>query len=269
MNFHNGYLALKCLFFLILWCYSNGCGLWLCFIKIEVELGIDIKSKVVSLNHKHDLLVVTDPSKNPMEHDIGIDRFLTAVYQRKKAKSRSGDGNPLMYALKGMNNFSILDADKDELYNNMKDIVSRHYKHGSFDSVVVLPSSKPIAGWVGKACSEALGAPIEKNAFIKATNAKVLLQLQDIKDDSEIIQLRKTLEKKPGGVFSMKYLTQHQRAFVRPVHMNPFFKKELNRILLVDDLVSSGATFKAGLNAFKDKFPNTDVDCLSLLGPVT
>jgi len=234
-------------------------------------LGIDIsKKKVVSLNDEHDRLVVTEPSKNPAEYDVGIDKYLTAVYQRKKARSRSGDGNPLIYALKRMYRFSISEVDKNTLYNNMNIIVSRHYQNEDFDLVIAMPSSKPIAEWVGIACSEALNIPLERNVFFKATNANVLNQLRTINGDKEIIELRKSLEaKKPNSAFSLKELSQHQRTFVEPVYLNPFFKKELVRVLLVDDLVSSGTTFKSGYNAFKKKYPNTEVDCLSLLGPVT
>jgi hypothetical protein len=234
-------------------------------------LGIDVtKQKVVSINEGHDHLVVTEPSKNPIEYDVGIGKYITAVYQRKKARSRAGDGNPLIYALKGINRFFISEEDKSVLHSNMITIVSRHYGSESFDSVIAMPSSKPIAEWVGNACSEALGIPLERNVFIKATNANVLRQIKEIDGDQEIIELRKALEvKKPNGAFKVKDLSQYQRTFVDPVCMNPFFSENRKRILLVDDLVSSGTTLKSGYNAFKSKYPDTEIDCLSLLGPVT
>jgi predicted amidophosphoribosyltransferase len=234
-------------------------------------LGIDVsKRKAVSVNERHDRLVITEPSKNPVEYDIGIGKYLTAVYQRKKARSRSGDGNPLIYALKNMYRFTISEESKSLLHSNMKTIVSRHYESEEFDSVIAMPSSKPIAEWVGNACSEALNVPLEKNVFIKATNANVLNQIQKIEGDQEIIELRKALEaKKANGAFNLKDLSQHQRAFVEPVRLNPFYNKYHTRVLLVDDLVSSGTTFKSGYNLFKERYPDTEVDCLSLLGPVT
>lgn len=234
-------------------------------------MGIDVsKRKVVSINEGHDRLVVTEPSKNPVEYDVGIGKYLTAVYQRKKARSRSGDGNPLIYALKGMNRFLISEEDKSILHSNMITIVLRHYGSEDFDSVIAMPSSKPIAEWVGNACSDALNIPLERNVFIKATNANVLRQIQGVEGVQEIIELRKALEaKKPNGAFSLKDLSQYQRTFVDPVRMNPFFSENRKRILLVDDLVSSGTTLKSGYNAFKSKYPYTEIDCLSLLGPVT
>lgn len=233
-------------------------------------MGLNIsKKKVVSLNDNHDRLVVTDPLKNPVEHDIGTCK-LTAVYQRKKSKSRSGDGNPLIYALKGMHKFSISNADKNTLCTNMKKIVEKHYKNKNVESIIVIPSSKPIADWVGVACSEALNVPLSKVAFMKATNARVLNQIQNIKDEKEIIELRKKLEaEKPNGAFKLKELSQHQRSFVNPILMNPYFVNKHKHILLVDDLVSSGTTIKSGYNALKEKYPDIEIDCLSLLGPVT
>jgi len=234
-------------------------------------LGLDISNKrVVSLNNTHDRLVVTDPLKNPVEYDI-IPCKLTAIYQRKKAKSRSGDGNPLIYALKNMHKFSISNADKNTLCINMKEIVVKHYENTNFDSIVVIPSSKPIAEWVGVSCREALNIPsLDNNVFIKVTNAGVLNQLKKIEGETEIIELRKRLEtEKPNGIFKVKDLSQHQRSFVIPIIINPFFKNKYKNILLIDDLVSSGTTLKAGYDAFKGKYPDVEISCLSLLGPVT
>ena len=234
-------------------------------------MGLDISKKTVSLNDTHDHLVITDPLKNPVEYDIKTCK-LTAIYQRKKAKGRSGsgDGNPLIYALKEMRGYSISDADKNTLFTNMKKIVVEHYKNKNLDSIVVIPSSKPIANWVGIACSEALNIPLEKNAFVKITNTGALNQLQNIKDEKEIIELRKKLEsEKPNGTFKLKDLSQHQRSFIIPVLMSPFFKNKYKHILLVDDLVSSGTTLRSGYNVFNKKYPDVEIDCLSLLGPVT
>lgn len=237
----------------------------------ETNLGIDIsKNKIVSLNTSHDRLVITDINKNPVRYDIGVGENLTAVFQRKKAKRRSGDGNPLIYALKELNRFTISEADKTLLYDDMKKIVKAHYLAQDFDSVVILPSSKPITKWVGKACSEVLNIPLEEYVFIKATNAAVLKQLRVVDNDREIVVLRKLLEsKKSSGAFNMKDLSQHQRAFVKPVLINPYFNKRFSSILMVDDLVSSGTTFRASYNAYKSLFSSTKIECLSLLGPVT
>lgn len=236
-------------------------------------MGIDVKTKRnnkhITLNNNHDRLVVTDPDKNPVEHDIGLDKLITAIFQRKKAKNRSGDGNPLIYALKEMKNCSISDADRQELYRNMLVIINKYYSENCFDEIVPLPSSKPVSLWVAKACSDALNIPLQKNAFFKATNANVLNQLIGIEDDQEIIELRKLLEKsKPNGNFTMKDLTQHQREFVQPIKANPYYHPK-ERILLVDDLVSSGASFKSAYSSLSDKFPQTNIECLTLLGPVT
>ena len=240
-----------------------------------VVMGIDVKknrrekTKQVSLNEAHDKLVVTEPDKNPVEHDIGLDELITAVFQRKKAKDRTGDGNPLIYALKNMHGFSISDADKNVLYAYMKSIINHHYSGEEFDTIVPLPSSKPIALWLAEACHEVLNVPIERNAFIKATNANILNQLQGVQGGQEIVELRKQLEHaKPNGTFAMKELSQHQREFVEPVKANPYYKAK-ERILLVDDLVSSGTSLKSAYNSIKNKSSQTSIECLTLLGPVT
>lgn len=233
-------------------------------------MGINVsKSKLVSLTDAHERLVVTHPDKNPVEYDLGLEKYLTAVFQRKKARNRTGDGNPLIYALKNMHRFSISDEDRASLFGLVKSIITRHYQGEVFDRILPLPSSKPVVFWVAQACQEALGVPVERNAFVKATNANVLNQLQQVESHKEIIELRKLLEaSKPNAVFTMKDLSQFQRQFVEPVRLNPFFTPA-GRVLLVDDLVSSGATFKSGYLSVKNKHPEVDIEFLSLLGPVT
>lgn len=233
-------------------------------------MGIDVsKKRVVSLNDGHDRLVVTAPDKNPVEHDLGLEKLLTAVFQRKKARNRKGDGNPLIYALKNINKYSISEEDRNTLYRSMIRIVQSHYQGEAFDKILPLPSSKPVALWVAQACQSALDVSIERNAFVKATNANVLAQLQGIEGHQEIVELRKLLEaSKPNAQFVMKELSRFQRSFVEPIRLSPYFTPT-GRVLLVDDLVSSGATFKSGYSSIRNKYPDVEIECLSLLGPVT
>lgn len=233
-------------------------------------MGINVsKNKVVSLTDAHERLVVTALDKNPVEYDLGLEKLLTAVFQRKKARNRAGDGNPLIYALKNMHKFSISEEDRALLQRTMTAIVKRHYQDEVFDNILPLPSSKPVALWVAQACQDALDVPIERNAFIKATNANVLGQLQGVDGLQEIIELRKLLEaNKPNATFVMKELSQFQREFVEPIRVNPFFIPS-GRVLVVDDLVSSGSTFKSAYKSLKSKCTNLEIECLSLLGPVT
>lgn len=231
-------------------------------------MGIDIiNKKQVLLNDSHDRLVVTDVNKNPVEHHIELDKPILALFQRKKAKGRSGDGNPLIYALKEMYSFSISKEDKDKLYASIQHIIENQFSSDQFDMIIALPSSKPVVMWVAEACRAVLDVQIERNAFIKATNINILNQIQDI-DDKDIIELRKTLEAaKPNGNFTMKDLSQHQRSFVEPVKVNPYYKP-FGRILLVDDLVSSGSTLRTAYQGLKSKNPDIEIECLTFLGPV-
>ncbi|AYV11554.1 MULTISPECIES: phosphoribosyltransferase [Shewanella] len=238
-------------------------------------MGIDIietrgsRLKEVRVNDAHDRLVITDPSKNPVEHDIGLELLITAVFQRKKSKTRKGDGNPLIYALKGLHHFSISEESKLALYEKMATIVSNHYQGKKFDTVAPLPSSKPIALWLATTCCEILHVPIEKNAFFKATNANVLNQLQGVNGGKEVIELRKLLEKaKPNGQFAMKDVDYAQRLHIEPISVNPFYSPA-GKILIVDDLVSSGSSLKSAYNSLKNKDPDLEIECLALLGPVT
>ncbi|WP_412503958.1 hypothetical protein, partial [Shewanella indica] len=205
-------------------------------------MGIDIiqargsRLKEVRVNDAHDRLVITDPSKNPVEHDIGLELLITAVFQRKKSKTRKGDGNPLIYALKGLHQFSISPESKLVLHRNMCTILSNHYLGKNFDVVAPLPSSKPIALWLAETCGKIMNTPIERNAFIKATNVNVLNQLQGINGGKEVIELRKLLEKaKPNGQFAMKDVDHAQRLHIVPISVNPFYSPA-GKILIVDDL---------------------------------
>ena len=234
-------------------------------------MGIDItKEKVVSISEEHEQYVVTSLHKNPVQYHIGTENLLTAIFQRRKSKRRTGDGNPLIYALKEINGFSISNADKDVLYMRMLDIISKHFSSTVFDAVVVLPSSKPVAQWTADACCQALNLTQIDRVFIKASNDVVLTQIKPFQTDKQLIALRKRLEtRKPDGIFSLKELSQHQRSFVNPVLLNPGVGLSVSRLLLVDDLVSSGTTLQSGCRLLKAQYPDIDIECLSLLGPLT
>ncbi|WP_412504096.1 phosphoribosyltransferase family protein, partial [Shewanella indica] len=73
---------------------------------------------------------------------------------------------------------------------------------------------------------------------------------------------------KPNGQFAMKNVDHAQRLHIVPISVNPFYSPA-GKILIVDDLVSSGTSLKSAYNSLKNKDPNLEVECLTLLGPVT
>lgn len=232
-------------------------------------MGIDVVSnKEVLINHNHDRLVVTSYSKCPTFHDIGLDEQLTIIYQRKKNRKRSGDGNPLIYALKGMNGYSMPEEDQAWLFNQAKEIIENNFVEGGFDWIVPMPSSRDVVMRACETCSDALYVDVLDQVFSKSTNAYVLNQLQGI-DESSVIKLRRRLERSPpNGVFTMKELTSEQRGHVDPIFLNEYKFRGDESLLLVDDLVSSGSTFISASKQLKEVYPDLNISYLSLLGPV-
>ena len=242
-----------------------------------LNLGIDVENKNVYLNDNHSRLVDTSFRYNPVEHDIGLDRYIVAVFQRKKQRRKSrgreaaNDGSPLMYALKGINGYSISEADENIIYNRAGLLCQNRFDNESFDVIVPLPSSKPVAKRLAHICADEVGSQVVEDCFSKATNREVVAQLNQLSIQEHrkgLLELKKKLETNPNGEFTMKDVDRKLRGFISPIVLNPGGRGVYSRVLLVDDLVSTGSSFKSACEVLKGKYPYAHITCLTLLGPI-
>lgn len=186
-------------------------------------MGIDVvNNSDVVFNGSHDDLVITCPSKNPTLAIInGMD--VQSIFRRVKSKNRSGDGNPLIYALKRKKGFRISSREIVRFLPDFQSILSTALRDKRFDMVIPMPSSYPISRILASRAVRTIGlGSIKHNYLRKKNNGEVLAELhRDTipKEHSSLASsLRKKLEKSDSGAsFSMKDVDLQLRPFIQPL----------------------------------------------------
>ncbi|MCG7879827.1 MAG: hypothetical protein N0E42_12135 [Candidatus Thiodiazotropha endolucinida] len=218
-------------------------------------MGIDISPKrEITLNESHDLRLVTAPEKNPK-----ISRLkgfhVSSVYRRTKSGDFERDGNPFIYALKKTSGYKITTKElmrfAPSFYSILDKIVATH----EAEFVLSMPSSHPIADYIAKRVARRIGATQVTDFFIKQTVSEALEQL-----DSESVSKRHSKELKsqvntfqrlpPDAEVSLKAIPNKIRRYFPPVAVNLDYTGPTvqGRIILVDDLLSTGTTLVSAKN---------------------
>ena len=106
-------------------------------------VDIDEETKTVSFNSSHEDNVDTSLLINPTYNNInGVD--VISIFKRKKANDFSFDGNPLIYALKGLNSWRFKNPQSD-IINLLKQFIRIAEKIKSkYDTIITIPSSNEL-----------------------------------------------------------------------------------------------------------------------------
>lgn len=236
-------------------------------------MGINVTvDKKVSVDSNHERLVVTGHDKNPTATKVE-DMHVSFVFRRVRSKSRSNDGNPLIYALKSLQGYTITLKEVGNLVRDFRVVLRKILSTNQYDLIVPMPSKHGISLILAKRVVRHQKCGVVNTNFLrKKTNGEVLAELKRIhspKHHRELVALRKKLEK--DGVkhpFSMKDVATHLRPMIHPLTSNRVATGGINKVLLVDDLMSSGATLKSAYDVVKAVCPDAQIDALCLLSPV-
>ncbi|HCD6631976.1 ComF family protein [Pseudomonas aeruginosa] len=219
-------------------------------------MGIDVRDvdgrHEVLYNANHQNLLDTSTERKP--HLQQVDQLVvSSVFRRRKARGGDGDGNPFIYALKGLNRYHITRNELWAFRPNFLSILGTFMAQEPYDRIVPMPSSKPIARYVAKKAQRLQPeCQLDGSLFRKRTTDEILPEVEarfasgeiPSKLKKETGSLLSTLRKAPGTEFSMKHVHQRLRDYVSPLALNTGVQVEGARILLVDDLLSSGSTLR-------------------------
>ncbi|WVM91494.1 phosphoribosyltransferase family protein [Halopseudomonas pachastrellae] len=220
-------------------------------------LGIDVREtkdgrREVFYNAEHQNLLDTSTENKPHRQKAG-DLVVASIFRRRKARSGDGDGNPFIYALKGLHRHSISNGQLWKFRPNFLSTLGAYMSESPYDKIAPLPSSKPIARYVAKkAGSYQPRGRSRAPAFLKRSAAEVLAELEEKYSSDEIPRKLKgpaaalisRLRKSQNANFAMKHVDQRLRDYIEPLVLAPNAPVSGHRILLVDDLLSSGATLR-------------------------
>lgn len=225
------------------------------------RMGIDVSTgKLVTLNDNHEKRVVTAVKLNPARQSVG-DIPVMSVFRRTKTGDAERDGNPLIYALKGLNGYGILPYWQTRIMNRACDIIINIEELKAFDEIIVVPSSNGFCAAFATLVSNMLGLPILQGAFIqKKTVGQMLAGFDGIpntvrkQDRKEFgAQLKQWQELRPGTMVSMKLISPAIRRYLDPFTITANGVPDLTdrKVLIVDDLLSSGASISSISNLLK------------------
>jgi len=138
-----------------------------------------------------------------------------------------------------------------------------------------MPSAHSISAVLARrVCRLMPGAAVIDRALEKATVEDVKRQLAKkslpFKEYAAISQRIKRMEASIGlcGNCSIKEIPAHLRHHISPVKLTSAVPDRAYRILLVDDLFSSGATLFAARDLLQRYFPTAQIEALCLFSPL-
>lgn len=217
-------------------------------------MGIDIgPDGAILFNEKHERLLNTSTEKNPSIKVINGLR-IQSIFRRVKNSGETRDGNPFIYALKEKNGYSI---DRRQLWrfrNNFLEILDKAFSEIDVDYVIPMPSGHKVASYLSwRVAKRHDDRPaVVSHALRKRTVGEMLEAYGDqIPKAGKYalkkykFQIRKWGKMPMGTLVSMKEVDNGIRNYFHPLALTDGVC-ELNgkRVLLVDDLLSSGSTLK-------------------------
>ncbi|MDO8038376.1 phosphoribosyltransferase [Janthinobacterium sp. SUN137] len=231
-------------------------------------MGINVVGKVVSYDGSHQKLINTAPASNPT---VSITQGLTihSVFQRMPARNRSGDGNPLMYALKNLRKYTIARSEVIQFLPSFYEILVKLQAEYGAATLLPMPSSHPLALSLARRAQRLLpGASISKNLLLKKTcgqvHGELVLTTPPASHQQEFTQLLAYLMKNANLPLSLKEVDVKLRHLTDPLIINNQVPVPNSPIVLVDDLMATGTTLLRARDLLRAQGVTAEIKALCL-----
>ena len=234
-------------------------------------MGIDVTSnKEVKFNGDHNDGVSTCIRQNPTLNQIK-NINVHSVFSRNLKGQERGDGNPFIYALKGLKKYQITNKELFKFRISFQSSLSQVIdKLGTIDYIIIIPSSTKVPYYVARRIAVKTGAQLVEGVFVKqSVNSFLEFDLKNApkKDQSEIKRQLSTWKKIPNEKISLKSVKPKIRKYFPPLALNSQFDVSLlqGNCILVDDLFASGSTLVSARDELQKQSINIS-DAICLLG---
>lgn len=218
-------------------------------------IDVDMINKVVKFNDSHENHVDTSLGNNPTTSGKA-----TAVFKRKKDINRElPDGNPLLYAMKGMKGWSISTEDVNKIWYRIDQILDKI--NNEYDIVLIPGSNSSLVNtFSDHVASKFKNIEILHNCFLKRTVDEVIEDINWVDFTSEERdEVTDGFKKMKGNYFEAKYFPKHlaykfEGSIFRTNPEISGSKLVNKRILVLDDVVSSGLSLSSCAKTIQEEY---------------
>lgn len=236
-------------------------------------IDIDFRNQTIKYNPNHQNNVDTSELINPTYYQYK-DFSLISLFKRNGNISKA-DGNPLIYALKNINNWKIDSKDIILLLKQFIKIV-RKIKP-KYDTIIMCPSRSALNSNFLYRLNKIINADnVIQDVFTKLEFGEVYSNYVDWKslsvEDEEVIN--DTFDEM-GNYFSFKYIPTYLRKYIKKsMLLNPKHKnvEELindKDVLILDDTIATGATVSEMTKSIKYIFKPKSLTVITLFSPLS
>jgi len=226
-------------------------------------MGINISGdNFVALDQTHEKRVNTSLEANPTSKKLG-GVVVHHVFRRNKTGDLDRDGNPLIYALKGMGGYSIMAMYRTQILTRAREIVTKCTDLLGTDYVMPMPSNYGFAEEFAQMVCQVTGTPYLGCGFLrKKTVAEMVAQYGDTvpaalsgqREKDYKSQIHAWKQMKPGQMASMKEISTKIRRYFDPFDVGTGAPDISGKnVLVVDDIMSSGASLSAMIDLLTGK----------------
>jgi len=211
----------------------------------------------VQLDDTHQKRVNTSLDHNPTSQPFnGI--TVHYVFTRNKVQKGDGDGNPLIYALKELKQYTMVPMYRTRVMDRARDVVLKLRNDVVPDRIMPMPSSNGFVSEFADIVAAVLEKPLMDSAFLRKKTLGEMVneygndplpKMSPSQLDAYKSQLALWRKGHPDRDVSMKDISPKIREFFLPLTLAGAFPDIAGqRVLLVDDLMSSGSTMASAAN---------------------
>lgn len=257
------------------------------FSEINEGIDFDINDKTVSYNPNHENNVDTSIENNPT-NDVDLVKNINVWSIFKRKRGEMGDGNPLIYALKGEKGWKFrTEQDRINIETQFDLIANKFINTSNFDITVIIPSTNRLNEHIANIIkSKRKNTEIIKGAIVKITTEVVddlVMEFdsafrKEYKHDfaekkAELDAYLEIMNKEKDGYFARHLIANNK---MRKVLDKTFaisdeaYVKYANKIkdkdiLLIDDTISHGQSVKEACKIILETYAPKSITVLTLL----
>lgn len=254
---------------------------------INEGIDFDPQTKTVSYNPSHEENVDTSIEHNPTK-DMSIVQNVDVWSIFKRKKGLRGDGNPLVYALKGEGGWTFRsESDRIAIEHQFDAIATKFATMYPIGVTILMPSGNELNTHIADIVkSKSKNAEVIEGLICKVTTEEVDEIVLDFKskfrefykDDfnSKYYELGRYLDlmdKKRNGYFSRHLIKNKQMRDILDLTLKlsddkfAEFANKINGqdILIIDDTISRGQTIKEACHIMMESYVPKSITVLTLL----